>query len=78
MYVFDEFPPFSLFAFLARTLIYAFREFYVVLLNASKHEDGRTGYMNYGFWNEDPSTKNPHVSLVKAVIEQLDIQVLKA
>ena len=72
----DEFAPFSLFDFLTGTLIYAFREFYVVLLNANKHEDGRTGYMNYGFWNDGPSTKNPHASLVKAVIEQLDIQVL--
>jgi len=71
-----EFAPFSLLAFLTGTLIYAFREFYVVLLNANKLEDGRTGYMNYGFWDEGPSTENPHASLVKAVIEQLDIRVL--
>jgi len=42
----------------------------------NKFEDGRIGYMNYGFWNEGPSTKNPHANLVKAVIEQLDIRVL--
>lgn len=72
----DDFAPFSLWAFLTGTLIYAFREFYVVLLNANKLEDGRTGYMNYGFWNEGPSTDNPHANLVEAVIEQLDIQVL--
>ena len=72
----DEFTPFSLLSFLTGTLIYAFREFYVVLLNVNKLEDGRTGYMNYGFWNEGPSTKNPHASLVKAVIEQLDIRGL--
>jgi cyclopropane fatty-acyl-phospholipid synthase-like methyltransferase len=74
--MFDEFAPFSLFSFLTGTLIYAFREFYVILLNASKLEDGRTGYMNYGFWNEGPSTTNPHANLVKAVLEQLDVQVL--
>ena len=72
----DEFAPFSLFSFLTGTLIYAFREFYVVLLNVNKHEDGRTGYMNYGFWNEGPSTKNPHANLVKAVVGQLDVRVL--
>jgi len=72
----DEFAPFSLLAFLTGTLIYAFREFYVVLLNANKLEDGRTGYMNYGFWNEGSSTENPHANLVKAVIEQLDTRVL--
>jgi hypothetical protein len=72
----DEFAPFSLFSFLTGTLVYAFREFYVVLLNTIKLEDGRTGYMNYGFWDEGPSTKNPSANLVKAVLEQLDIRVL--
>ena len=72
----EEFAPLSFWAFLTGTLVYAFREFYVVLFNVNKLEDGRTGYMNYGFWNEGPSTKNPHANLVKAVIEQLDIRVL--
>ena len=72
----DEFAPFSLLSLLTGTLIYAFREFYIIVLNVNKHEDGRTGYMNYGFWNEGPSTKNPHANLVKAVIEQLDVRVL--
>jgi len=63
-------------AFLTGTLTYAFREFYVVLLTLFKYEDGRTGYINYGFWDDGPSTTNPHASLVKAVIDQLDIQVL--
>lgn len=76
MDILDEFAPLSLWAFLTGTLVYAFREFYVVLFNVNKFEDGRTGYMNYGFWNEGPSTKNPHANLVKAVIEQLDIRVL--
>ena len=73
---FEQFSPFSLWAFLTGTFLYAFREFYIVLLNANKHEDGRTGYINYGFWNKGSSTKNPHASLAEAVIEQLDIQVL--
>jgi SAM-dependent methyltransferase len=76
MDVLDEFAPLSLWAFLTGTLIYAFREFYIVLFNVNKLEDGRTGYMNYGFWNEGPSTKNPHANLAKTVIEQLDIKVL--
>lgn len=76
MDAFDEFAPLSFYAFLTGTLIYAFREFYVVLLNVNKLDDGRTGYMNYGFWDEGRSTKNPHASLVKAVIDQLDTQVL--
>jgi len=76
MDILDEFEPLTHWAFLTGTLIYAFREFYVVLFNVNKFEDGRTGYMNYGFWNEGPSTKNPHANLVKAVIEQLDIRVL--
>ena len=42
----------------------------------SKLEDGRTRYMNYGFWNEGSSTKNPPANLVKAVIEQLDVHTL--
>lgn len=74
----DEFAPFSLWGLLTGTMIYAFREFYIALLNISKFEDGRTGYMNYGFWNEGPSTKNPHASLVKAVTKQLDVQVLNS
>jgi len=72
----EEFVPFSFFSFLTGTFLYAFREFYVVLLNVGKFEDGRTGYVNYGFWNEGPSTKTPSANLAKAVIEQLDIQVL--
>lgn len=72
----DNFAPFSLFALLTGTFIYAFREFYIVLLNVYKYEDGRTGYMNYGFWNKGPSTENPHASLVEAVIDQLDVRVL--
>ncbi|KAF9650101.1 S-adenosyl-L-methionine-dependent methyltransferase [Thelephora ganbajun] len=72
----DEFVPFSLSAFFTGTLVYAFREFYVVLRNVQKFEDGRTGYMNYGFWNNGPSTKNPHASLAEAVIGQLDIRIL--
>lgn len=76
MNVLDEFVPFSLFAFLTGTLVYAFREFYIVLLNTFKFEDGRTGYMNYGLWDEGQSTKNPSANLVKAVLEQLDTRVL--
>ena len=72
----NEFSPFRLWAFLTGTFLYAFREFYVVLLNANKFEDGRTGYINYGFWNEGPSTRNPHANLAKAVTEQLDIRVM--
>ena len=76
MDAFDEFSPFSLWAFLTGTFLYAFREFYIVLLNATKLEDRRTGYINYGFWNKGPSTENPHANLAEAVIEQLDIKVL--
>jgi len=76
MDAFEEFVPFSILSFLTGTLLYAFREFYIVALNVGKFEDGRTGYLNYGFWDEGPSTKTPSANLVKAVIEQLDIQVL--
>lgn len=70
------FAPFSLWAFLTGTLIYAFQEFYVVLHNVNKFDDGRTGYLNCGYWNNGSSTVNPHANLVKTVIEQLDVQVL--
>jgi len=69
---YPEFAPFSLFAFLSGTLIYACREFYIILTKVVKYADGRTGYMNYGLWTAGNATVNPSGELVKAVLTNLD------
>jgi hypothetical protein len=69
---YPEFEPLSLFAFINGNLIYAFREFYIVLGNVVKSDDGLTGYMNYGLWANGPATVNPSGELVKAVLTNMD------
>jgi SAM-dependent methyltransferase len=73
-----EFPTGSVFALFCGTLIYAWREFYIVMSNIMKFGDGLTGYINYGLWIAGDATVNPAGELVKAVLKTMDPSAVKS
>lgn len=64
------FDPFSWGALLRGASIYSFREFYAAKNQLLRYDD-RTGYLNYGLWEEGEATSNPSARLVAALADGL-------